>query len=273
MSAVLVAAATLFGAAAGAMQAPAAAPSDGWTVEVSLGKCRLVRLLAAEKAGLSIETDAGSGNYILTLGHRSAARVPENSPIPVAIKVDGRVEAKGYAMRSRDPAPFPVGVAVWQFDKGLLDAISAGSRISIAIGRGEIGPLPLPDAGKAVVALRGCEAEQLVEWGADPAQFAPGGSAPKIGDRNALVPQSVMRRVRFPNHPIEPLHYLVLSDAGVVERCAAVYDIPGSDMEQLVCASLVGRKLGEPARDPAGKAVQGVISFSPGLLVTVITRE
>src|SRR4051812_34630146 len=81
-------------AAVAAMQAPAAPASDRWVMEVSLGKCRLMRSLAADKAGLAIETDVGTDDYMLTLAHKTATRVPEEFSISARIKVDGRVLSK-----------------------------------------------------------------------------------------------------------------------------------------------------------------------------------
>jgi hypothetical protein len=133
--------------------------------------------------------------------------------------------------------------------------------------------IPLAGAAKAFAVLRTCETDQLVEWGADPAQFSPGGTPAKVGDPNNVVPQPLFSRVKFPGGPIKPEHYLVISTAGVVEKCEAVYGIPDSNMEQVVCDYLVGRKVGSLAKDPTGKPVRGVVTVVPGVIRTVIVRD
>jgi hypothetical protein len=246
--------------------APAAQRADRWILEVSLGKCHLARDLTAVHAALSIETQVGTDSYTLVVADEKVGRLP--SPIAeVAIKVDGRDVAATYANLAKVSGTPSMQAWMPGLDGGIVEAVGSGKALSIAPKRGtRIGPLPLPDAANAVAALRRCEAEQLIEWGADPAQFAPGGSRPKVGDRMQLVPQSVVQKIRFPKGPIEPLHYLVLSDQGVVESCASVFGIPGSDFEQIVCGHLRGRRIGEPARDAGGKAVRGVVALTPALI-------
>ena len=78
-----------------------------------------------------------------------------------------------------------------------------------------------------------------------------------------------MQRIRFSRGSIDPLHYLVISPTGEAEGCKAVTGIPGSDMEQVVCSYLMGKKVGEAARDPSGKPVRGVIALMPALIRTV----
>jgi hypothetical protein len=232
-------------------------PVNDWNLEASLGKCKLTHTVRGTNAAeISLQTEAGTDSYVLAIAQR---RGPAGIPSKAALKVDGEVHTRTYVGFFPGNPPYPRRAVVAGLKSTAIDAIGNGSEISINTDRGEIGPLPLLNAAQAVNALRRCEAKQLIEWGADPSQFEDGGAQPTVGDRFELVPQSVMAQIRYPQGPIEPLHYLVLSDTGVVERCQAVFGIPNSDFTEVVCASLLGRKVGEPAYNPEGKPVRSVI--------------
>src|SRR5207237_9666315 len=68
----------------------------------------------------------------------------------------------------------------------LLDRLAIADAVALRRGNHESSPINLANAAKAVAALRRCTAEQLVEWGADPAQFQAGGTLP-----TALVSREV----------------------------------------------------------------------------------
>ena len=154
----------------------------------------------------------------------------------------------------------------------VVDAIGAGRELSISGGEVKFGPLPLPQVKEAIAAFRHCEAEQLTEWGADPAQFAAGGRRPQVEQRRNLIPQAELRRFPFPKGPVQLAHYLVIDANGVVERCSSVSGLENSDFERAVCNAVKGRKIGEPARDATGKAVRGVVTFHPAIIRRMIVR-
>jgi hypothetical protein len=237
--------------------------TDRWALDVSLGKCRLDRIYSQpESAAITLETEPGTDDYTLIVYNKRPTRLSSGSTDGV-LKIDGKTQAKNYLNIGTGGSLFPVQLTMGGLKGASIDAIGAGAKLSIMVASRDVASLPLTDVRQAVGALRKCEAEQLTEWGADPAQFAPGGSAPKVGDRYKLVSQAVLGTVHYPKGAIEALHYVVLSDAGVVERCAAVFGIPDSDLEQIVCKSLMGRKIGDPARDASGKAVRSVVAFTP----------
>ena len=242
-----------------------------WNLEATLGKCKLTNTIRGPKAAeLSLRVAAGTDSYVLAIAQH---RGPTGIPSKATLKVDGEVHARTYVGFFPGSPPYPQQAVLAGLESTAIEAIGKGREISIETDRGKIGPLPLLNATQAVNALRGCETEQLIDWGADPSQFEGGGAQPQVGDRHELVPQSVMAQIRYPQGPIEPLHYLVLSDTGVVERCEAVFGIPDSDFTEVVCASLLGRKVAEPALDPEGKPVRGVIGLEPAQIRTVTLKS
>lgn len=244
--------------------------SDRWAVDVSLGRCELTRTLTSpQPAQLAISTMVGTDAYFVE--YLSAKPNVDGDAVGRgSLLIDGKTQATDYLTRSRTTSTLPSSLSL-NTGRSAIDAIGAGSNFAFKSSVGSVGPLPLPNAAKAIAALHRCETDQLIEWGADPSQFAAGGAPPQVGDRDEWVSQNVMHQIHSSGRSIQPLHYLVMSDQGVVENCAAVFGVPNSDFEQVVCKAMAGRKLGKPARDPSGKAVRGVVAFEPAIIrVTAI---
>lgn len=246
--------------------APAARQGERWTVEVQPGSCRLQRRLVEPRpALLSIETEVGSDDYGLVIKQASFGRGPRGFPEAATVRVDDKVVLRSYLTIFPDDAGAEEA-NVAGMPGSVLEAMAAGQTLSVKGSSLSIGPLALPKAAAAIAALRRCEEEQLVEWGADPAQFAPGGRQPQVANRHALAPQSLIRRLPMPKGPLRLLHRLLLSPEGKVEQCAAVFELAGSKAEHMLCASLIGRTVGKPALDGAGKPVRGLVTFHPALI-------
>lgn len=214
----------------------------------------------------------GTDSYSLSITADKFKRAQLRVPQDAVLKVDGRTAASTFLVvfPSDDSATPFANLA--GLSNEVVDAIGAGRELSIAGDLGKFGPLPLPQAKEAITAFRRCEAEQLTEWGADPAQFTPGGRRPRVDQRRDLIPQAELRRFPFPKGPVQLAHYLVIDANGVVERCSSVSGLENSDFEREVCNAVKGRKIGEPARDATGKAVRGVVTFYPALVRTMIVR-
>ncbi len=260
----------------GASPAMAQAKADGgqrvsWAVQIAPGECTLLRTMGGpEPSLLRLKTKVGTDSYWLSLAGKGVRSVAGAMPEHVELRVDGKVKARRFGSQSDRPeAGFGRLYHVSGIKRDAIDAVAAGGTLEVRASSGKVATILMGGAAKAFTAFRTCEADQLIEWGADPAQFLPGGALPKIADRDQLVPQSLVARIKTSGRPIQPEHYLVLSTTGVVEKCVAVFGIPDSDMEQMVCTYLVGRKVGDPSRDPAGKPVRGVVTVQPAMLRTV----
>jgi hypothetical protein len=251
--------------------AAAAAPADHWTVENPVGKCRLERTFSSPvPAQFSLETGVGTDEYSLSVAEGKFGRLQVGLSEHATLRIDGRVRSRGFVTIFPADDSFShlanfAGVPV-----DAVNAMSGGREFSIDGEAVKVGPLPLPEGAQGFAALRRCEAEQLIKWGADPAQFMAGGSRPQVGDRWTLIPQSELRRLRFPG-PGEFLHYLQIDENGVVDRCASVSGATDAAFERELCGHVIGRKIGAPARDSTGNAVRGVVSFFPALTETTVT--
>lgn len=258
--------------------AQASAPADQrpkWAVQIAPGECTLLRTTGgSEPSLLRLKTKVGTERYWLALAGKDVRAVSGLMPVHVELRVDGKVAAKRFGSQSsQSESGFNRLYHVAGIARDAIDAIAAGGALEVRASSGKVATISMAGGAKAFAAFRTCEADQLIEWGADPAQFEPGGSSPVIKDRDRLIPQELFRQIKTSGRSIQPEHNLILSTEGVVEKCAATYGIPDSNMEQVVCTYLTGRKIGEPARDPAGKAVRGVVTVQPARIVTAAVRN
>jgi len=266
--------AAIFGLLAllGSRAETAAAAEDSWSLNVAPGECQLKRHYSLNPPmRLSIETDVGSDRYSLSIARKNIDAPSDGFESDVALRIDGRVEARDFVGVFETNAPYDRAANMASLSAKAIDAIGAGHDLAIRGKKLRIGPVTLPQAAEAIAALRRCEAEQLIEWGADASQFQPGGARPDVMDRDLLIPQQVLRRMRFPQQRGKISYALLLNEQGSVVRCSR-HSGPGNPaFDRELCAQLQGRKIGTPARDPAGKPVRGVVTYIPGLMITVIT--
>lgn len=258
-----------------AQASPTADQRPKWAVQIAPGECTLLRTTGgAEPSLLRLKTKVGTERYWLALAGKDVRDVSGMMPEQVELRVDGKVAAERFGSQSNQPeSGFNRLYHVSGIGRDAIDAIARGETLEVRASSGKVATISMASAAKAFAAFRTCEADQLIEWGADPAQFEPGGSAPVVMDRDQLVPQERLRQIKAPGRAIQPEHHLILSTEGVVEKCAATYGIPDSNMEQVVCTYLTGRKIGEPARDPSGKAVRGVVTVQPARILTAPIRN
>lgn len=258
--------------------AQASAPADQrpkWAVQIAPGECTLLRTTGgSEPSLLRLKTKVGTERYWLALAGKDVRAVSGMMPEHVELRVDGKVAAKRFGSQSNQSASgFNRLYHVSGIAREAIDAVARGETLEVRASSGKVATIGLAGGAKAFAAFRTCEVDQLIEWGADPAQFEPGGSAPVIKDRDQLVPQELFRQIKTSGRSIQPEHHLIVSAEGVVEKCAATYGIPDSNMEQIVCTYLTGRKIGQPARDPSGKAVRGVVTVQPARMLTAVVRN
>ncbi|GAA4023290.1 hypothetical protein GCM10022280_25010 [Sphingomonas swuensis] len=257
-----------------AQAVPAAPMLDRWEVVVAPGKCTLSRRYSQPAATrLTIDTDVGTGDYSLSIAMPGLERQPVGLPGEAVLKADRKTAARGFVTVFREgEAGAPLLANMAGLSAGAMTALAAARELSISGEQLRVKPLALPAAAQAMAALRTCENEQMVEWGADPAQFAPGGSMPRVRDLHALLPQSALRKMPYPAGPANLMHVLVIDERGAVASCASSGALVGAPLEKTVCAQLVGKVVGTPAKDPGGKPVRGVVGYFPALIRSFIVQ-
>jgi hypothetical protein len=258
------------GAQPPAPQAPAAAPR--WHVDGGGDRCILTRALDPTTT-LILRVFPQSGDYELMLARpdwpAGAARVVDGATIMLL------PDKKSFDRRG---AIVPLGgelgkaVAFGGLPPEFVDALAGARTLSVGAGGKPVAELPVPASARgAVAALRQCEAVKAVDWGADAAAFEPGGALPKpVGDSRKWLD---IRDVGSPNtwHAFGAgaAFRLVVGPSGSVERCDVLEASANSALRANGCKSLTAHARYEPARDPQGRPVRGVLVYSTSYQVVV----
>ena len=263
-----LAATCLFGSQAG--HAQTAQPR--WSVDGSGAFCTLSRVVAEEPAtSLVVRTYPGIDKFSLLLIRKGPAGFGALHDVSVSFDPPGQHWAQPVAL-------LPLGdlgkaIEMDYLPTAFIDDFGKASSITVAVGKKAIGAWPIPDAAKAVNALRRCETAKLVEWGADPASFEPGGATPQpIGDASKwLVPDDIQRRGSFSAMAVTRL---TIGVGGQVEACALVDSSHNAKMDTIACPKVTERARYAPAKDKDGKPVKSVVLYATAWrIVETITTE
>jgi hypothetical protein len=260
-------AAALFSAPAAA-QKPATPPAPQWTVNVAQGQCTLERALIGKiPVALSIQTLTGSDSYRVAIAGKGIPKFQFDTIMDTTIlfgAADSRFQRDGLLVRVG--GEFGNALIFSGLQRDLIDAFAAASTISFDYGIPGLGPYPIPRAGAAIKALDGCIRDQLVEWGADPAQFEPGGKTPvALKPREDWVPSpALLRMLQNRRSNMHALFRVGISPEGAIDGCEM---IGSSDLDpKPACEAIQGQRLFTPATDPAGKPVRGAATFEVRLV-------
>jgi hypothetical protein len=248
-------------ALAGAQQATPPSMAR-WSLRVEPGRCLLERADPPTSSILSIDTTPGSDNYRVAIVGQDVGRARTFAPATLLFGPAG-TSIKGFASVAKDVRDRSI---VWMqgLTPEVLDALAGAGTVTIAPKSGGSATVSIDVAAKAVDAIRRCTSEQLIEWGADPTQFAAGGAVPvPIEDRDAWITGPAMLKIVVESEraDIEDDFRVSVSDYGVVGDCHAVGPQTEPGLQAAVCGAVEGRRLFQPARSAQGKAVRGVATF------------
>jgi hypothetical protein len=232
-----------------------------WEVKVAPAECSLIRTVTGPApALLAIRTVTGTDQYVVLA---SGKEVPVgNKPFPATLGFDAAKPAPTNATPAGRLAAGPA-VQFFELKPSVLDDFAAAKSVAMGTGAGSFARFDLPNARGAIGALRKCVADQLVDWGADPAQFAPGGTPPvalKPSD-DWLTNEQMLKLGVGVSGGIDYLYRVTVSTSGTVESCKRDTAGPGDKDEKLGCDPLIGQKLFKPAKNAAGAPVKGVATF------------
>lgn len=246
----------------GAAQVGSAPSGPRWSLQVASAQCLLERQSNEPASTLSIETAPGSDSYRLALA--SPNLKAEGTPGPASLTFGPSTHVlKGYARMALSPEGTPLfwmqGIA-----PVLLDELSGAETVVVATPGGASAVVPLAGAAKAVAALRRCSADQLIEWGADGAQFEAGGRPP-VPRKNRdewISNQDVLAIAGQSTRPqINDLFRVGVSPEGKVDDCQPVAGGVEPGVERIACAAVMNKPLFTPASNATGTPVRGVATF------------
>jgi hypothetical protein len=263
-----------------AAQTPPAAPAQPaarWHLDGSTDRCLLSRRLEGTPvaANFILRTIPGSGRYDVILAApdlSSDVRRPGRRAV-LTLTPGGTGHAReGNSVEL--PAAVGNGVVFGPLPAAFAAELARASAVELADDQGRpLGRWTIPIAARAAEALAACEAEKLVDWGADPAAVEPGATPP----RPARDPASWLTIRDFGlATTTQAAAYMAVfrmvvgtdgrpSDCHVIESAGNV-DLTGA------CRALSGRARYEPARDANGNPVRSVAVHIHGMRVDVDFR-
>jgi hypothetical protein len=237
--------------------------SSAWAVNVAPGECTLERSLAEPMpATLSLQTRVGSDIYRVAL---VGPGLPGGGRRSIAIlfgQQDKRFERSAELVSLSGGLGH--GIVLRYLEPEVIEAFAQSSSITLQVGKKPYGPFALPQAKGAVAAFRKCIGDQLVEWGADPAQFAPGGATPTaLASRDDWLThgQLIGMASNSGPHDLDATFVVGIAEDGSIASCGRTEGSRGDQVEKIACGAVLKKKLFAPARDAQGKPVRGAATF------------
>ena len=233
---------------------------DRWRIEVRPGRCILTQGTEPAATMLAIGALAGGDAYdLLLMDVASTVQPAQGAPVTIAFRgADVDIRHNGTVSAVPKGRTFIVQGA----DEPVLSALANASSVSFAIKSGASAPHPVPGAAKAVAAFRRCLADQLVEWGADPAQFAPGGALPQaLKHRDYWFTPQQLLALDWKGDRLDVSFRLAVDAQGRIASCTPLAPAHAA-LEKDACKPVLGIPLFRPARAPDGSPVQGAATFN-----------
>jgi hypothetical protein len=243
---------------------PAPAPAAAWAMNVAPGRCTLSRGLGpAGDNIMSLSTLTGSDSYRLTLAGPAISRREQGLSFPATVTMTA---ADAHFPSTATGATLSGGrgaVIIYNLKAEFVAALGNATAMTVAAGHDNAGPYEVPRAHGAVAAFTKCVQDQLVDWGADAAQFAPGGATPvAMRERATWIEMRDIPRLSMTGPGVIAFAFrLGVTAEGAVDGCTPLDAAPRPDNTKTVCAAVMGQKLFKPAHDASGKGVRGAVAF------------
>lgn len=252
---------------AGGAQQAIASSLPRWTLNVAPASCTLESIVREPFSSVTIQTEPGSDSYGLAVANPGVKGFASLLPASLTFGPSPDV-VKGYVASAKLSNGTPV-ILMRGLPPSVLDQLAKASSVSVTAGSEIKGSAQIANAAAAVAALRKCEAEQLIDWGADAAQFAPGGKRPvALRSRDEWISRrdllSIAGQSKRPN--IDEGFLVSVTQEGVVEHCHALATSTEGDLEKQACAAVTGKRLFAPATDGGGRPVRGAATFRVALI-------
>lgn len=254
------------------LSAPLAAqtpmPAMQWAVKIAPGECMLdaTGIATPIPVALSLRTIVGSDAYRFAIVGKDVPKLaPSLSPVTIQFRQADRSfqeQAIGAHLGTLGEA-----IVVQGMDPTLLDAMAHSTSVSVTAKSATLGPFVLPRAKGAIDALLGCERDQLVEWGADPAQFQAGGKRPvALRSRDNWLTNAQLLTLPMESDELHATFQVGIAPDGKVDGCKRIDPNAKGGAEKAACDMLKGQTLFIPASDAAGKPVRGAATFEVALI-------
>ncbi|HEX8364613.1 MAG TPA: energy transducer TonB [Allosphingosinicella sp.] len=254
----------LSASAAAAQTAPAPAPQPArWHLDGATDRCVLTRRLEGTPSAATfiLRTIPGSGRYDLILAAPDLSRDLRRPGRNVTLSFAPGGEARALRIAAVDlPDRLGDGALFGPLPALSTQELARASTLQLGDEQGRsLGSWTIPLAARAAEALAYCEAEKLVEWGADPAGFEPGATRPQPREDPTrwLTQRDFGLATALTSAAYTAVFRLTLDGEGRVTGCTLVESAGNVDLTG-ACRALRSRARYEPARDPSGNAIASV---------------
>lgn len=253
-------------AAQNAAAPSAAAQPARWHLDGATNRCVLTRRLEGSPVAATfiLRTVPGSGRYDIILAAPDLPGDLRRTNRPAVLKFG----AAGTPLRSTAaevdlPGRLGEGVAFGPFVGALGSEFGRAASLDIADPQGRpLGSWTIPVAARAAEALAACEAEKLVDWGADPAGFEPGARGPRpSGDSSSWFSlRDFGLSTATQSAGFTAVFRLAVDTEGRASNCELIESAGNVDLTG-ACRALTGRARYEPARDAQGNAIRSIAVY------------
>ncbi|MEP9358271.1 hypothetical protein [Sphingomonas sp. KR3-1] len=238
--------------------------SGSWEVQVEPTECSLVRNQQGAAPGLlAVRTVPGTDEIVVLVSGKDVPSRARDARFPARLTFDDSkpIEIKAAAMGKLASGP---AFLLTGFKPDMLDGFAAAHRVNVGTESSSFIAFDVPQARAAIGALRKCVNDLLVDWGADPAQFAPGGTPPvALKPREAWLSRAQLMDVvgTTADEQIDDLFRVTVAADGTIASCKREEAKANAKTEKLGCAPVAGQKLFTPAKNAAGAPVTGAAAF------------
>lgn len=247
---------------AGVQPGPVAAQPARWHLDGATDRCVLSRRLEGTPSAATfiMRTIPGSGRYDLIL---AAPDLPADLRRGRNVALSFGPSGETRLVRStavQVPERLGEGVLLAPLPAPSTQELARATTVRLADEQGRaLGSWTIPIGARAAEALAYCEAEKLVEWGADPAGFEQGAIRPQPRGDPArwLDERDFGLATAMSSAAYAAVFRLSLDREGRVTACTMIESAGNVDLTG-ACRALRGRARYEPARDPSGNAIASV---------------
>jgi hypothetical protein len=242
---------------------PAPAQPARWHLDGATDRCVLTRRLEGTPAPATfiLRTIPGSGRYDIIL---AAPDLPGDLRRPGrAISLSLAPGGQARALRAAPvdlPRALGDGTVFAPLPAAIAAELARATTVQVADDRGRtLGSWAIPLGARAAEALAYCEAEKLVDWGADPAGFEPGATRPRPREDPArwLTQRDFGLATALTSAAYAAVFRLTLDREGRATGCTLIESAGNVDLAG-ACRALRSRARYEPARDAAGNPIASV---------------
>ncbi|HZF93784.1 MAG TPA: hypothetical protein VEZ20_02820, partial [Allosphingosinicella sp.] len=246
--------------------APAVPQPARWHLDGATNRCVLSRRLEGTPVAATfiLRTIPGSGRFDLILAAPDLPAELRRTNRPAILRFG---PAGTPQQRPASPIDLPgrlgEGAAFGPLGAVFASEFARASTLDVADPQGRaLGRWTIPAAARAAEALAACEAEKLVDWGADPAGFEPGARRPQPAtdpsDWFSVRDFGLFNSTQ--SGGFTAVFRLAVGADGRASDCRLIESAGNVDLTG-ACRALAGRARYEPARDAAGNPIRSVAVY------------